>query len=92
MADMVLRLLIIFSKIAVYMVSIVALIVLLTIISSALMIGLNFGIINDLVALVQMWLPFNLGVIILWIVSVSVAYITYRLSLIAIAYLSALNT
>lgn len=89
MGEVVTKIFILMGKIAFYAISIFALTVILTIVLSAIMVGLNFGVINDIVAIIQMWLPFNLGVIIAWLLTVSLAYLAYRLSVIAINYVDA---
>lgn len=60
---------------------VIAFAVFLGFILSAITVGLNANIIGDLMALVQMWLPFNLASTIVWLLSVATLYLTYRLVL-----------
>lgn len=54
---------------------------LLTSAITAVMISHNTGVLNDIFALVQLWLPFNLNVILVWISTSIVLYLTYAISL-----------
>lgn len=51
-------------------------------------VSLNASVIGDLLALIQMWLPFNLGPLMAWLVTASVLYVAYRLSVVAVNYMS----
>lgn len=93
MAELAYKIMVIMAKLAFYSVMTFSVLTLITIVSSALMIALNFGVINDVIGLIQMWLPFNLGVVILWILTASFAFLTYRLSVLAVSYINGfLNT
>lgn len=50
---------------------------LLSLIIQVLYIGINTSALMDVVALIQMWLPFNLGTIIVWLMSIASAYFAY---------------
>lgn len=52
---------------------------------------LNIGILSDLFTIVQIWLPFNLGIMLAWVVAGVVVYFTYRLSIIALNYIRVLT-
>lgn len=43
----------------------------------ALYIGINKSVLMDVVVLIQMWLPFNLGTIIVWLFAIATAYFGY---------------
>lgn len=60
-----------------------AIIVLLNITFSAFVVGLNLPVLSDIFGLVQLYLPFNLNVVLLWLTTASVAYIGYRLAVLA---------
>lgn len=53
---------------------------------STLAVALNAGILADLISLVQIWLPFNLVPILVWLVTVALAYLYYRLLLMALFF------
>lgn len=53
---------------------------------STLAVALNAGILADLIALVQIWLPFNLVPILMWLITVALAYLYYRLLLMALFF------
>lgn len=53
---------------------------------STLAVALNAGILADLIALAQIWLPFNLVPILVWLVTVGLAYLYYRLLLMALFF------
>lgn len=72
------------------MAGITAFIILLNIAFSMVFAALNFGVVGDILHMIQLWLPFNLNVLIVWILTTSVAYVSYRLAVIAIAYMSRL--
>lgn len=86
--EVAIRFFIITAKTAFIFLSVFSLIVLLTIITSGLLIALNWGVINDLMAILQMWLPFDMVVVFTWILTVGFAYIAYRLTMLAIEYMN----
>jgi uncharacterized paraquat-inducible protein A len=88
-AGTALRLLIISAKVAFISISVFAFIAVMTLLLSAIFIAINYSVLGDIHSLIQMWLPFNLGVIVLWIFTASASYLTYRLSLVAISYINA---
>lgn len=59
---------------------VVALMVVFGIMSSYLVVAYNTSVLNDLFGLIQIWLPFNLNVLLIWIVLSSSAYIAYRIA------------
>lgn len=61
---------------------------LVMIIGGALALTLNIAVLSDLAALIQMWLPFDLIVVLLWIISAAVAYLVYKLSLMALDFVN----
>lgn len=56
---------------------------LLSIIGNYLIIGFNTSVLADIFALIQIWLPFNLNILLIWVAVASTAYLTYRLAIIA---------
>lgn len=64
-----------------------AFVMILNMIISALAIGLNHNALADIFAIIQMWLPFNLNVVLLWLITASTLYIGYRLTVVALHYL-----
>lgn len=66
--------------------SIVAFIGLLNFGISMIRIGLNGSVVGDLFGLMQIWLPFNMGSLLVWLVTASGLYIAYRLTIIAFSY------
>lgn len=85
----IIRLLIIAVKVAAITASVFSFTVVLGLIVSAIFVAINLSVLGDIYSLIQMWLPFNLNVIVLWILTASGSYLTYRLSLVVIAYLNA---
>lgn len=75
------------SKIAMYAIAVFAFVSIMTIVVSALLVTLNIAVLNDIVAIVQIWLPFNLVLMITWLLTVSFAYLAYRLAILAAAFL-----
>ena len=63
-------------------------IVILNIIISFVTITLNGGVLLDLLYLIQVWLPFNLNPLLVWISTTVTAFIAYRLSIIAYNFLN----
>jgi len=47
---------------------------------STLTVALNVTVIADIIAVVQMWLPFNIAPILLWLFTISSLYLTYKLA------------
>lgn len=70
--------------------SIVAFLVVLTLAFSFVFITLNGNVLTDLFLFVQMWLPFNLNVLLSWLITISLIYVTYRISVIVILYIDKL--
>lgn len=65
-------------------------IVILNIIISFVGVALNGGVLLDLLYLAQMWLPFNLNPMLVWISTTVTAFIAYRLSIFAYNFLNGL--
>lgn len=72
------------------MAGITTFIIVLNIAFSMVFVALNFGVVGDVLHLIQLWLPFNLNVLIAWVLTTSVAYVAYRLAVISIAYMNRL--
>lgn len=70
--------------------SIFAFLAMLGLIMSAMNVSTNGGVLADIYAIVAMWLPFNLNVVILWLVTAALVYLTYRLTVVAVVYVDKL--
>lgn len=57
---------------------------------SLVFVQLNGNVLSDLLGFIQLWLPFNLNTLLAWLMSATVAYFIYRLSVVAIAYMDKL--
>jgi len=60
---------------------ILAFIILYNFVYSLISVTTNNAVIADITALVQMWLPFNLNVLMTWVITASILYLTYRVVL-----------
>lgn len=60
---------------------ILAFIVFLNICINGVSTAINQTVLNDIFAMVQLWLPFNLNSLLMWLTSTAVGYLTYRLVL-----------
>lgn len=60
-----------------------ALVLLVNFSLSLVVVDLNQNVLQDLFSLIQIWLPFDLNVMLLWLVSAVGVYFTYRMSVIA---------
>lgn len=69
---------------------IVGFVVFVGVIASFIYVSINYTVLADIFALVQMWLPFNLGVILAWLGIASTAYLGYRFALVALAFVDKL--
>lgn len=70
---------------------IAATVILLNFAFGLVFVALNGNVLSDLFALVQLWLPFNLNSILSWLIVAVVFYVVYRLSVIAVNYVSRLT-
>lgn len=70
--------------------SITAFLVVLTLAFSFVFITLNGNVLTDLFLMIQMWLPFNLNVLLSWLITISVVYITYRISVVTLLFIDRL--
>lgn len=68
-------------KISFFSSLVIALSILIGTVTSYLIVAFNGSVLNDIFALVQVWLPFNLNVLLIWIGISATAYLTFRLSL-----------
>lgn len=59
----------------------IALMILLGVVTSYMVVGFNTSILNDIFAVIQIWLPFNLNILLVWLSVAATAYLTFRLSL-----------
>lgn len=67
-----------------------AFVVVLNLATSMIFVSLNQNALSDVFAMIQIWLPFNLNVVLVWLIAASTAYITYKLSIMAITWLNRL--
>lgn len=89
-ADVLFRILNITIKVGFWASTIVVFVILLTLILSGVVISLNNSIVIDLFYITQLWLPFNLNVIFVWISTLVVAYFAYRVALWAFVFIGEL--
>lgn len=59
----------------------IALMILLGVVTSYIVVGFNTSVLNDIFGLIQIWLPFNLNVLLVWLAVATTAYLAFRLSL-----------
>lgn len=74
-------------KLAFVMAGVFAFIVVLNMGASLLRVALNGNIVSDILAMIQMWMPFNLNSLLAWITTSVTIYFTYRLTVAAIIWL-----
>lgn len=67
----------------------IAISILIGVVSSYLIAGYNTSVLNDIFGIVQIWLPFNLNILLLWIAIAATAYLAFRLSLMVFNIISA---
>lgn len=77
-------------RIAFVTAAVFAFIVILNFAVSFTYVSLNGNIISDIFAMMQMWLPFNLNTILLWLTTAVTAYFTYKMTIAAIIWLERL--
>ena len=63
--------------------------VFISVIVNSLIVGYNLSVLADIFALIQIWLPFNLNIVLLWLTVSASAFIVYKLA--ALSYVL-LNT
>lgn len=56
----------------------------LTLAVSGVIVALNQSVVNDLLILTQIWLPFNIAPIFLWLGTAVTMYLSYRVSIVAL--------
>lgn len=91
MSETVLSLIKMAVRFTIVLTGIFAFILVITLATSYLTISTNAGVLSDLFAIVQIWLPFNLSALITWIITASTAFIAYRLTIYSINYISAIT-
>ena len=67
------------KKVGFWSASIFAFVTLITFIISGFNVVLNQSIIGELIGIVQIWLPFNLGAVLAWLITAALMYLSYRL-------------
>lgn len=70
-----------------FLAAVTAFIVVLNLAISGFGIALNQSVLNDLFAMIQMWLPFNLNSLLIWITTSVIAYLTYRIVLAGVIWI-----
>lgn len=90
MGDIVINLLKWTMRITFVIAGIFAFIVVLNLAVSMIFVTLNQNVLSDLLAMVQIWLPFNLNVVFVWLIAASTAFIAYKLSVMAISWINRL--
>jgi len=63
-------------------------IALVSIISTYIIAGYNTSVLSDIFALVQVWLPFNLNIILIWLTVSATAYIAYKTAILSYVLLN----
>lgn len=56
--------------------------------SSLILVSLNAGVLADLFAIIQIWLPFNLNVMLTWLMIATTLLILYKLAVMAITWIN----
>lgn len=75
-------------RISFVMVSIFAFIVVINLGLSMAFVALNGNLLTDILAFTQVWLPFDLNVLIGWALAASVSYVAYRLTMMGLMFLN----
>lgn len=75
-------------RVAFVMAGVFAFIVVVNLATSLIFVALNQNVLSDLFALIQMWLPFNLSVLLAWLTTASIAFITYKLAVMSLSWLN----
>jgi len=70
-------------KIAFFSAVILALIVIFGLITSYMVVGFNQSVLGDIFGIIQIWLPFNLNILLIWLALSATAYFAYRLATMA---------
>jgi hypothetical protein len=66
--------------------SVLSFIALMIFVIGMLATGLNAGVVGDLIGIVQMYAPFNIGLVLGWAITASGLYLTYKVSLMIFNY------
>lgn len=80
MGEVIIRVAIWSIKASFFTALVLSFLAMLAIITSYLIVGFNLGVISDIYAIIQLWLPFNLNIIFVWITIAATAYFSYRLA------------
>lgn len=70
-----------------FLAAVTAFIIVLNLAISGFGIALNQSVLNDLFAMLQMWLPFNLNSVLIWITTSVIAYLSYRIILAGVIWI-----
>lgn len=76
------------SRFVFILAGITAFIIMLNMAVSLAFVSFSAGAFSDVFAMVSMWLPFNLSVLLAWLMSAATAYIGYRLALTALIWVN----
>lgn len=71
------------AKATFFIAVIVSIVIFISFINNYIVLGVNGSVLSDIYAFIQMWLPFNINVVLAWITIVATLYITYRLAYMA---------
>lgn len=70
-------------KITFIMACILAVLVIIGVITTYFVVVLNATLLGEIFGVVQIWLPFNLNIILIWMAVAGTAYLGYRLAMMA---------
>jgi len=77
-------------RLSTIMALIVAVILCITVLNTYLLEGVQQNVLNEILTLVQMWLPFDLNVVFTWIWTIMAAYSAYHLAKLANSILNSI--
>jgi hypothetical protein len=78
----------IMTKMVFVLAVIFAFVALLGIVVSAMSVTVNNNVLQDVYSIVSIWMPFNLNVMILWLVTAALVYIMYRLTWVGLTFIN----
>lgn len=70
-------------KISVVLTAVIAFVGILSLTGRMIFTNVNGNVLNDGLAIIQIWLPFDLSVVMLWATIAGASYFSYRLTMIA---------
>jgi len=66
----------------------IGIISLISVITTYMIVGFNTTVLSDIFGIIQIWLPFNLNIVLVWLSITATAYITYRLAIMSFTLLN----